>query len=160
MPPLKLQLNDAARLKSTAEVILGYTGVFTLLVMIQLQHKVRVMRAHRDAKKSGAETKPFDRYSSEDAGLLAADRAVGNFVEWAPSFLALFVTHQAVVPAELDGAFWGWVYVAARCAYPFLAMGGGITRAGARPLIFLSTVPGYIVLGRLWTGIAQTVLKA
>lgn len=73
----------------------------------------------------------LDRYNSNNPILLAGDRAVANFNEWAPTFLILYWTHYQIVG---DPSYWGWIYVASRALYPLLAANGGIRRNGARPL--------------------------
>jgi len=150
---------DAATLRAGARVMVAYSGAFVFAVLVQVAAKVRVARAFREAKKRGDADKEakFNRYAVEthDDGMIAGDRAVGNLLEWAPWFITLFWTHLAV--AGPDALPWGWAYVGLRFAYPVLAQMGGVTRLGARPLITLSTVPGYLALVRLAWGIVREV---
>jgi len=106
----------------------------------------------------------YNRYT--DDGMIAADRVVGNFTEWMGAFLTLFWLSVAIVGAEVLWA--GWLYVGIRVLYPFLAHAGGVTSkgtvfylffehssmtvnmvlffAGATPIIFIATIPGYVSL--------------
>eukprot|EP01116_Phalansterium_solitarium_P003159 TRINITY_DN1381_c0_g1_i1.p1 TRINITY_DN1381_c0_g1~~TRINITY_DN1381_c0_g1_i1.p1 ORF type:complete len:152 (-),score=46.88 TRINITY_DN1381_c0_g1_i1:91-546(-) len=124
-----------------ARVTVAYALLFVVFVNIQLFAKVASARKHRAAKKAGKTEAAYNRYdTSRDLTLHVADRIVGNYVEWASVFLATFwlcviVTGQGLVE--------GWIYVIARALYPLLAFYGGVTLQGAKPLIFLSTVPGY-----------------
>lgn len=130
-------------LKEASSVTLGFFGAFLINIGYQLYAKFPAIKEFQKAKKAGSKEK-FNRYTSEI--LLAADRSVGNFVEWQGIFLSLFWANAALTGQEI----WiGWIYVGIRILYPFLAHFGGITVAGAKPIIFLSTVPGYAVLFRL-----------
>jgi hypothetical protein len=115
-------------------------GTFTLAVLIQVYSKVVAEKAHK-AKKASGSKEPFNRYTDEL--MLAGDRGVGNWLEWAPCFIVLFWLNALLTG---ENVFLGWVYVAARAAYPLLALMGGIKTSGAKPTIFLSTGPAYAVL--------------
>jgi hypothetical protein len=130
-------------LLQASRVTFAYLSVFTLLIFVQTYAKALAMKAARKRKETDASFR-FNRYQSDDPFLLQCDRAVGNFLEWAPSFLGFFWMHvlilgdSAVLP--------GYVYVGARALYPVLAASGGISRRGASPIIFASTVPAYLAL--------------
>jgi hypothetical protein len=101
------------------------------------------MKAHQKAKQAGSKEK-YNRFT--DPIMLASDRSVGNFIEWQGIFLSLFWVNAILTGKEM---YLGWVYVGIRFLYPFLALAGGVTTKGPQPLIFVATVPGYVVLGRL-----------
>jgi hypothetical protein len=115
-------------------------GTFLLAVLVQVLCKVVAERAHK-AKKASGSKEVFNRYTDE--GMLAADRGLGNWLEWAPTFIVLFWLNALLTG---ENVFLGWVYVASRAAYPLLALMGGVNTSGAKPLIFLATGPGYAVL--------------
>ncbi|KAF0690656.1 Aste57867_17962 [Aphanomyces stellatus] len=137
MPPPNPAATEAA------QVTLGYAGAFLFNIFMQVHGKITAVRQFRAAKAAGGAGK-YNRYTSNL--MLAADRSVGNFVEWQGTFLALFWTNALVAGGK---EIWlGWVYVAARVLYPLLARAGAIKKQGVTPLIFFSTVPGYYVLLR------------
>lgn len=92
--------------------------------------------------KAFSKKEPFDRYN--DKRMLPYDRTVGNFMEWATPFLCLFWISMIVTNGATEK--WGWVYVAARAVYPFMAVNKGIGTMGAKAPIMLATVPGYVAL--------------
>lgn len=75
--------------------------------------------------------------------LLRADRSLGNFLEYSTLFVSLLWIHTALIG---DCEAIGFSYVFLRALYPILAYAGGITFSGAKPIIYLSTLPGYGVL--------------
>lgn len=125
-------------LKEAARISLYYVLSFLFTVGYQGYLKFSAMAEH---KGNNATRKPFERYGH--VKILAGDRSVGNFLEWMGPFLILFWLN-----AFLNGTYvyMGWVYVASRFLYPILAGLGGIKASGPRPLIFLATLPGYVVL--------------
>jgi uncharacterized membrane protein YecN with MAPEG domain len=145
-------------IKAHAKVMLGYTSVFTCAVLLQLYMKVNSIKQFKQMKKKlAAEGKDvselqYNRYS--DTALMVADRIVGNFNEWAPSFIVLFGTNVAL---GNDVVTLGWSYVALRFMYPILALSGGLNTTGARPLIFAATMPMYGVLTLLGMKIGSVV---
>ena len=149
---------DKEAIRAHAKVLVGYSAAFTFAVLLQLKIKKGVAREFKAKKKAmtdaGQDVKDlrYNRYTDEDPLLKAADRGVGNFVEWAPAFLSLFLANAAVTG---DATKLGWAYVALRVLYPILAVNGGISLAGAKPLIYLSTVPMYIVLTLLSVGVLR-----
>ncbi|KDO20202.1 hypothetical protein SPRG_13456 [Saprolegnia parasitica CBS 223.65] len=128
---------------AAAKVTLAYAGAFLFNILIQVVGKVRSIRAFKALKAATSTKERYNRYTSDV--LIAADRSVGNFVEWQGVFLSLFWANALVTGNEIE---LGYVYVAIRLLYPILAHAGGVTQAGPRPLIFLATVPGYYVLAR------------
>ena len=85
----------------------------------------------------------FDRYFGQDRTMLAIDRSQLNMLEHMPPFLALLWLN-AVCVSPGSATIAGGLYVAARAAYPLL-VGGRLGRA-VRPMILLSTLPGYLVM--------------
>ena len=132
--PTEMTVREGAR------VTVAYLMVFLLNIIFQVYAKTAAIREGKKMDKKG-----FNRYSSENKTLLAADRVVGNFNEWGPFFLSLFWINlyfngvAKVVPA-------GYAYVLFRIGYLILAANGGITRYGPRQTILLATIPMYIVL--------------
>ncbi|KAF8066373.1 hypothetical protein HT031_002697 [Scenedesmus sp. PABB004] len=143
LPPL----DDAAFL-GAARV----TAAFLLLIAAALIRQGVTRTSHQlAAKKAG---KKYVR--AEDRTLLPLDRTVGNFLEWGPVFLgffwvSIFITGGATITA-------GWVYVAARAAYPFAAAWGGVNSGGAAPPILVATVPAYLALGVIAAPVLRAVL--
>ena len=72
--------------------------------------------------------------------MLAANRVVGNTLEQAPAFLLALWLHAAFVSCQ-GAATLGWWWVGFRCLYPFVW--------GRGPFIFISTMPGYTIIGLL-----------
>jgi hypothetical protein len=118
-------ISDIA-LKEASKVTLGFAGAFLANIGYQLYAKVPAFKAFQKAKEAGSKEKS-NRYTSDI--LLAADRSVGNFVEWQGIFLSLFWANAALTGEEI---WLGWVYVGIRIVYPLLAHFGGITKAGAK----------------------------
>jgi hypothetical protein len=143
----KMTIKPSPSAIAASRVLLVYGSAFVFAIGIQLYCKVR---AKIENKKEG---KPFNRYDSDKLYLLAADRGVGNYVEWAPAFLAFFGGAMLVEGPEV--AKWGYLYACCRFLYPVVAQLGGIAQKGATPLIYFATVPMYAVLVRLGTGILQ-----
>lgn len=138
---------DAGVLRQAVQV----TSAFLLLIVGCLLTQGMTRVRHFIAAK-----KKKERYErSKDLTLIPIDRTVGNLLEWALPFLGFFwmsvvLTNGATVTA-------GWVYVAFRALYPFLAIfQRGVGAEGARTPILLATVPAYIALG--W--MAYAAIKA
>jgi hypothetical protein len=129
-------------IREAAKITLAFGGSFIFNVLVQVKAKAGAMIAHRKAKQEGSKEK-FNRYTSD--AMISADRCVGNFIEWQGLFLSLFWTNAVLTGKEI---WLGWIYVGVRLLYPILAINGGVTKGGAQPLIFLVTVPGYVVLTR------------
>lgn len=131
--------NDTLQL--AARITLSYVGTFLFAIIVQTVSKIRAMAQHKANKAQTGSKEFFNRYT--DVRILAADRSVGNFVEWMGAFLTLFWLNAFLTGDRVE---LGWIYVASRLLYPVLAVNGGISLAGAKPIIFLATVPGYYVL--------------
>lgn len=137
---------------TAARIMLAYCAAFAFSIVLQFIAKLRAIRERFDKKKSLSKDEiaskvPYSRYeSNHNLFLLQTDRAVGNYVEWSAQFLTLFWT-SIHVGGDLP---WihslGYVYVFSRFLYPIVAIRGGITFSGAKPIIFLATIPGYFVL--------------
>jgi len=133
---------------SAARVTTAYAILFSGVILWQGMNKLR-MTAKAFSKKEA-----FDRYN--DKRMLPYDRTVGNFMEWATPFLCLFWISMIVTSGAT--AKWGWVYVAARAFYPFMAVTGkGIGTMGAKAPILLATVPGYVALVSCGVPIVKTL---
>jgi hypothetical protein len=92
----------------------------------------------------------FDRYS--DPRMIPYDRIVGNLLEWSMPFLSVFWASLAL-SSQKDAQFvvnMGWIYVASRALYVFVAPNGGIGKTGAKTKILISTVPAYLALFTLF----------
>ncbi|KAJ3274284.1 hypothetical protein HDV01_003128 [Terramyces sp. JEL0728] len=132
-------MNDQV-FKEASRVTLGFVGSFLFTVAIQVGYKARSIINHKELKKAGSK-ELYDRYKDEI--MVPVDRAVGNYLEWQGAFLLLFWMNAYLRGTDI----WvGWIYVGVRMAYPMLALLGGVTRKGAQPLIFLTTLPGYGIL--------------
>jgi hypothetical protein len=138
---------DSNILREAAAVTLALGSSFTLNILYQVYCKVKSLKAHLQKKKEGSKER-YNRFT--DPMMLPGDRSVGNFVEWQTTFLSLYWCNALLTGKDM----WiGWIYVAIRTAYPYLAHIGGIKESGARSRIFLATVPGYMVLIRLFYNI-------
>jgi hypothetical protein len=130
-------------IKEGGKITLAFSGAFLFNVLVQVQGKIQSAMAHKRAKQAGTKEK-YNRFSDEI--MIPSDRSVGNFIEWQGLFLSLFWVNAALTGKEM---WLGWVYVGIRFLYPLLAISGGVTSKGPRPLIFFATGPGYVVLLRL-----------
>ena len=74
--------------------------------------------------------------------VLAANRAVANYLEQSLPFLVALYTYAGVVSAS-GAAIHGWVWLAARCLYP-------VVFPLPFPGVFLSTMPAYAVVLRMF----------
>jgi len=141
-----MMMDDLER-KRVARVLFAYIMAFTYTIVLQIVQKNKAVNAFKEQKKKAMEERQdvnemrFDRY--RNPSLHAIDRAVANFVEWAPAFLTLFGAHVLVTGRS---SYFAWLYVCARFLYPTLALNGGVTQSGAKPVIYFATVPGYIAL--------------
>ena len=128
--------------REAAKITLGFVGSYFFNIILQVQGKIAAVAEHKKLKAAGSK-EPFNRYTSDL--MIAADRSVGNFLEWQVPFCLLFWLNAYLTGTEL----WiGWIWVGSRILYPILARLGGIKKSGAGPLILLATIPGYVVLFR------------
>ena len=134
-----------------AQITFAYIIVYFLCISVQVYIKIK-STVTAAKKKEGLQG--YKRY--EDPTCLVADRIVGNTLEWMPVFLGLFWLNYLVGQGVQSVA---WVYVVCRLVYPFLAVRGGITKAGAQPLILLSTIPAYFVLFYYGYHVGRSVIK-
>lgn len=132
-----------ALIRDGARVVVLYAMVFIVAISYQVVAKTRAIREGQKAEKENRDAK-FNRYASSDSMLIGADRAVGNFLEWAPTFLTMF--WLALYYGEEKAVLPGYLYVALRFLYVVLVSQGGITRYGPRKTILFSTIPMYGVL--------------
>ena len=126
--------------RQASQITLAYVAAFFFTIIMQARLKFKALSEHKLQKAQGSKA-VFNRYT--DPTMLAADRSVGNFIEWQGPFLVLFWLNAYVSGQYVQ---LGWVYVAARVLYPILAANGGIGTHGPKPLIFVATLPGYAVL--------------
>ncbi|KAJ3318006.1 hypothetical protein HDV06_000999 [Boothiomyces sp. JEL0866] len=126
--------------REASKVTLGFVGTFLFTIGVQVAYKVKSFLNHKELKKAGSKEK-YDRYKDEI--MVPVDRSVGNYIEWQGAFVLLFWMNAYLREKDI----WvGWIYVGVRMVYPLLALAGGVSRKGAQPLIFLTTIPGYGVL--------------
>lgn len=133
-------------LREAAQVTYAFAMVFILATSYQIYAKFAAQIRHNRSKKDSsdnAKVEPFNRYASSDSSLVAADRCVGNLLEWSLPFLTLF--WLSVVFAG-EGIQLGWIYVLFRAVYIVVVALGGIDQGGAKPLILVATIPSYICL--------------
>lgn len=123
--------------RSAAQVTVAMLGVLTATMIWQGLYKVKLVTTAIKKKER------IERYA--DPRTLIADRAVGNLLEWLPSFLGLFWVSMIATGGQTTT--WGWVYVAFRALYPPLAVSGGLSaKVGPKPLILVATAPAYVAL--------------
>lgn len=118
-------------------VTVAYFAVYYALHLHVLLTKRRLRSEY------GAGGEEFDRYSSRDRRLLAADRCMLNMLEHMPPFVCLLWLHVVFV-SPLGATVAGSAYVATRAAYPFLLGPSLGTRLPGRLLV--ATYGGYGVL--------------
>ena len=118
-------------------VTLTYIGVYYAFLVNVLRVKVRVVQA---CKSQGVR---FDRYTSVDPQLRAADRIQLNTLEHMPAFLSLLWLHAAVIDPS-QAATLGWLYVALRILYPFFV--GAQLSENIRRRVLINTFSGYLIL--------------
>lgn len=128
--------------------VLYFVLYYALLFGKQSRTKYRLLAKYK------AEGKSFDRYTSNDPEMLAADRAVGNTQEQMTPFLAsLWMCAVFVSPNYATGL--GLVYVVLRGIYPFLL---GAQLQGTQPKrVFFVTGPCYLII---WGMAGASLYKA
>lgn len=102
----------------------------------------------KDGKKLG-----YGKFKYEFKGIIALtlDRTAGNTLEQAiPFLLGLWLHAWFVNPLQAE--FLGWWYLASRCIYPIAFYMG-------TPWLFVSTVPGYVVIFKLWFDLYMASLE-
>ena len=85
----------------------------------------------------------YNSYTSDDPNILIANRLVGNYMEWMPVFLGMVWLYAMYVG---NPGYYGWIYLFFRSLYAPLAFSGAISRGGAKPLIYISTMPQYLMI--------------
>lgn len=139
---------ELAQFKWVVFVTAVYVGLYYSFMIPILLVRIRLAK---DAKAKGVR---FDRYRSEDRGLLARERTFLNTLEQMPPFLIALWIHACFVEPN-SAAIAGAVYVVARALYPFLL--GKAMPADVPIRIFFSTFVGYGVIAYL---IGATLLHA
>jgi hypothetical protein len=153
--------------KTACRITLAYLLVYIFAIVLQIITKKRLLRL--ESVKQGASkstsTKVFDRY--QNPGMLNADRAVGNLLEWTPVFWGLL---WILVVVDDGGAHAGhmahgsttyyaaWAYVGFRFLYVILAHTGGIASDGKQTGLHASTYPAYACLLILLGGVIPQLL--
>ncbi len=118
-------------------VTLAYIGLYYAFL-------VNVLRAKLSASKScRSQGIKFDRYSSSDPKLRAADRIQLNTLEHMPAFLILLWLHAAIVDPAQAGLL-GWGYVGLRALYPIF-LGSELERNIPMRLL-LNTFSAYLIM--------------
>ncbi|MFT5686586.1 MAG: hypothetical protein ACI8RZ_007542, partial [Myxococcota bacterium] len=118
-------------------VTLAYVALYYAFQIRVALTKARLAREYRKRNEK------FDRYFGQDRQMLAVDRVQLNMLEHMPPFLVLLWLH-AVFVGPTGATVAGTIYLLARGAYPLL-IGGRLGR-GVKASIFISTLPGYLVL--------------
>jgi hypothetical protein len=132
-----------AVLKEAAKIMLAYAGTFLLAISFQVAMKISAIRNSKADKAKKDSKTLFNRYM--DSKMLAGDRCVGNWLEWSVAFLIVFWLNVLLTGNKHLNL--GWVYVASRTLYPFIAVNGGIVPSvGATPRILIATIPGYYAI--------------
>ena len=130
-------------LKEASKITLAYAGTFLLAICFQVTMKISFIRNTKYDKAKKDSKALFNRYT--DAKMLTGDRCVGNWLEWSVTFLIVFWLNVLLTGNQY--LHLGWVYVASRILYPFLAVTGGIIPSmGATPRMLIATIPGYYAL--------------
>lgn len=78
--------------------------------------------------------------------MIPADRLVGNMLEWTVVFLPVWWMAIITTAADSTTVALGWAYIACRVLYMLLVMNGGIYTKNIKPIMFLATVPAYVIL--------------
>eukprot|EP00961_Rhodomonas_salina_P223202 3018448-Rhodomonas_salina.2 len=102
-----VQIDDGA-LRFGIRISLCYLIVFLFAIVSQTYRKFEQMFK---IKKEG---KRFVRWDPTNAAMMAADRAVGNCMEWGPVFLILIWCNILAGEAPDTIAFSAWLWLAAR----------------------------------------------
>jgi hypothetical protein len=160
-PTLAMTMRDdfpsPAELRGAVQGTLLYLGVYVfILIPFQIGTKFYVLgQKKREAKQkdNGNKVKVSYRaikyYNSHDMLALAGDRTVGNFLEYAIVFLPLLWIHAVWIDPTPSFTICA-AYSAARVIYPVAFLHGVPGR-------FLSSVPGYLILGYLFVKLASNV---
>eukprot|EP00611_Tribonema_gayanum_P013014 TRINITY_DN2376_c0_g1_i1.p1 TRINITY_DN2376_c0_g1~~TRINITY_DN2376_c0_g1_i1.p1 ORF type:complete len:175 (-),score=20.93 TRINITY_DN2376_c0_g1_i1:269-721(-) len=144
-----------AAFRGGAAVTLAYLALYSILLAWQsaTKNSKRVAAKKRDEK--------FSYYGSQDKDVVCADRTVGNFLEQALPFL---VTFWLALASSGDSncasvVYRGWAYVFFRALYPVMWKAGGGGLGGVRPLILVSTLPGYLLCYSFMYNIIRMLLS-
>jgi MAPEG family len=149
-----------AELKGAIQGTLLYLGVY-VVILIPFQSGSKFFLLGKKKREAQQKDKKGDDhpgkvsfraikyYNSRDMLALAGDRSVGNFLEFAIVFLPLMWIHALFVDPTRSFTICA-VYSAARVIYPVVFMYG-------LPAIFLSTTPGYLVIGYLFAQLVANV---
>ncbi len=124
-----------------------------LLVIFQIIQSAAKWYVYQNAKsKAGKKMSVKEAHYGDEARMhpyrLAADRSVGNLLEWSWVFI-LSLWFHAVFISTADAAWWGWTYVGVRALYPF---------AFTKKFVYLVTAPNYISLYMLCYPVVKACL--
>eukprot|EP00656_Telonema_subtile_P054735 TRINITY_DN824_c0_g1_i2.p1 TRINITY_DN824_c0_g1~~TRINITY_DN824_c0_g1_i2.p1 ORF type:complete len:144 (+),score=12.93 TRINITY_DN824_c0_g1_i2:38-469(+) len=132
---------DTQQQRVACRLTMSFLLVYIGALASQIATKKRLLR------QASAQGKPFDRYQSP--GMLPADRALGNLLEWSPLYLGSLWVLAAL--RGLQGAALGaaWLYPGLRALYVGLAVLRGVAADGKQKGLYMATVPGYLCLGTM-----------
>lgn len=148
----------------------SYLLVYSSAIVLQVVTKKRLLRRsssrshhhHHPQQKKEQKEHPFDRYQNLE--MLAADRAVGNLLEWTPIYLGLVwvlaaldglggaststTTSSATTWWSLQAACYhaAWGYIGTRILYLLLIYTKGISLDGKQSSLYAATYPAYACL--------------
>ncbi|KAG5192707.1 hypothetical protein JKP88DRAFT_196873 [Tribonema minus] len=137
-----------AAFRGGAAVTLAYLALYSILLTWQsaTKNRKRIAAKKRDEKVS-CSPREQHYYGNQDKDVVCADRTVGNFLEQALPFLVTFWLALASCGDSncASVVYRGWAYVFFRALYPVMWKAGGGGLGGVRPLILVSTLPGYLL---------------
>lgn len=132
-------------LQGVVKVTVAFTGLYFCFLLFQSFSKFYAFgKKKAEAKKRGEKAPSLKsiKYGGKGGRLgLTGDRTVGNTMEQSLVFLPLLWL-AALNGNSAMAEYYGWMWLAFRFIYPFVFYMG-------IPWLFLSTVPGYLILARL-----------
>lgn len=139
-------------------VCVGWVALFFAFLLFQSGSKFRahdLLKAAAKAKRSDEKPPSFGavKYGSagHKFGTLVGDRTAGNMLEQSIPFLTGLALHAVLVSVN-SAAQLGWLWLLSRLIYP-ACFAQGI------PMLFVSTVPGYLFIAMLWQPILTLALE-
>ena len=136
---------DTADCTPVLRVCVAWGCLFFAFIFFQSAQKFYALnQLRRDFKKTDDSERPPSfgavKYGSAGAkyGTLTGDRTVGNMLEQAVPFFLFLYLHATIIDIR-TAAKYGWYWLLSRSIYPFVFSRG-------IPLLFVSTVPGYIFI--------------
>eukprot|EP01051_Picozoa_sp_SAG22_P021809 SAG22_NODE_4968_length_1120_cov_1.215475_1_plen_211_part_00 len=137
-------------------VCVGWVALYFAFLFFQSASKFRahdLLKAAAKAKDEKAPGFAAVKYGSagNKFGALIGDRTAGNMLEQSIPFLTGLALHAVLVSVN-SAAQLGWLWLLSRLIYP-ACFSQGI------PLLFVSTLPGYLCIAMLWQPIVTLALK-